>query len=38
MGQTPFLEVNQAIVASGGADLDACMQCGLCAASCRRRA
>lgn len=34
MGQTPFLEVNQAIVQNGGADLNACMQCGLCAAVC----
>lgn len=34
MGQTPFIEVNQAIVESGGVDLNACMQCGLCAAVC----
>ncbi|MFH1057968.1 MAG: (Fe-S)-binding protein [Pseudomonadota bacterium] len=34
MAQTPFIEVNQAILASGGLDLNACMQCGLCAAVC----
>ncbi|MBF0524714.1 MAG: (Fe-S)-binding protein [Deltaproteobacteria bacterium] len=31
---TPFIEVNQAIVASGGESLNLCMQCGLCAGLC----
>ncbi|MEW5724612.1 MAG: (Fe-S)-binding protein [Thermodesulfobacteriota bacterium] len=34
MAQTPFYEVNQAIVLSGGQDLNLCMQCGLCAGLC----
>jgi Fe-S oxidoreductase len=34
MPDTPFFEVNEAIVYSGGADLNACMQCGTCAAVC----
>ena len=34
MPDTPFFEVNEAIVFSGGADLNQCMQCGLCAALC----
>ncbi len=34
MAQTPFIEVNQAIRDSGGHDLNACMQCGLCSALC----
>ncbi|MFH1091932.1 MAG: (Fe-S)-binding protein [Pseudomonadota bacterium] len=34
MAQTPFYEVNQAIVLSGGEDLNLCMQCGLCAGLC----
>lgn len=34
MPDTPFYEVNEAIVLSGGADLNTCMQCGLCAAVC----
>ena len=33
MAQTPFYEVNQAIVLTGGEDLNLCMQCGLCSAS-----
>ena len=34
MAQTPFYEVNQAITAMGGEDLNLCMQCGLCAGLC----
>lgn len=34
MAQTPFIEINQAIQQSGGLDLNACMQCGLCSAVC----
>ena len=34
MPDTPFFEVNEAIVFSGGEDLNHCMQCGLCAALC----
>ena len=34
MPDTPFFEVNEAIVLSGGTDLNHCMQCGLCAALC----
>ncbi|MFH1035640.1 MAG: (Fe-S)-binding protein [Pseudomonadota bacterium] len=34
MAQTPFIEVNQAVQQSGGTDLNACMQCGLCSALC----
>ncbi len=34
MPDTPFFEVNEAIVCSGGEDLNACMQCGMCAAVC----
>ena len=34
MSQIPFYEVNEAIVAMGGEDLNACMQCGLCSGSC----
>ena len=34
MPDTPFFEVNEAIVYSGGADLNTCMQCGNCAAVC----
>ncbi|MCG8510867.1 MAG: (Fe-S)-binding protein, partial [Rhodospirillales bacterium] len=34
MPDTPFFEVNEAIVFSGGADLNTCMQCGMCAAVC----
>jgi Fe-S oxidoreductase len=34
MPDTPFFEVNEAIVLSGGADLNTCMQCGMCAAVC----
>ncbi|MBT3401831.1 MAG: (Fe-S)-binding protein [Rhodospirillaceae bacterium] len=34
MPDTPFFEVNEAIVFSGGEDLNNCMQCGLCAALC----
>lgn len=34
MSQIPFFEVNQAIVVSGGEDLNLCMQCGLCAGLC----
>ena len=32
--KTPFLEVSEAIVASGGDTLYWCMQCGLCTGSC----
>ena len=31
---TPFMEVNQAIVAMGGNDLNSCMQCGMCTGTC----
>jgi Fe-S oxidoreductase len=34
MSVTPFIEVNQAIVAMGGDTLNHCMQCGLCAGLC----
>jgi Fe-S oxidoreductase len=34
MSVTPFMEVNQAIVATGGDTLNNCMQCGLCAGLC----
>ena len=34
MAQMPFYEVNQAITAMGGEDLNLCMQCGLCAGLC----
>ena len=34
MPDTPFYEVNEAIVLSGGIDLNTCMQCGMCAAVC----
>lgn len=34
MAQMPFYEVNQAIVLTGGEDLNLCMQCGLCAGLC----
>jgi Fe-S oxidoreductase len=34
MPVTPFIEVNQAIVATGGDTLNQCMQCGLCAGLC----
>jgi len=34
MPDTPFFEVNEAIVLTGGADLNTCMQCGMCAAVC----
>jgi Fe-S oxidoreductase len=34
MPDTPFYEVNEAIVLSGGVDLNTCMQCGMCAAVC----
>lgn len=34
MPDTPFFEVNEAIVLSGGMDLNTCMQCGMCAAVC----
>jgi Fe-S oxidoreductase len=34
MAQMPFFEVNQAIVMTGGEDLNLCMQCGLCAGLC----
>ncbi len=34
MPDTPFYEVNEAIVFSGGIDLNTCMQCGMCAAVC----
>ncbi|MFH1134563.1 MAG: (Fe-S)-binding protein [Pseudomonadota bacterium] len=34
MAQMPFYEVNQAIVLTGGDDLNLCMQCGLCAGLC----
>lgn len=34
MSITPFIEVNQAIVATGGDTLNHCMQCGLCAGLC----
>jgi Fe-S oxidoreductase len=32
--RTPFMEVNQAVVAMGGEDLNSCMQCGMCAGIC----
>ncbi len=32
--RTPFMEVNQVIVAMGGEDLNLCMQCGMCAGTC----
>ena len=34
MAEIPFLEVNEAIRAYGGEDLNTCMQCGLCASVC----
>lgn len=34
MPDTLFYEVNEAVVMSGGEDLNHCMQCGLCAAVC----
>jgi Fe-S oxidoreductase len=34
MSVTPFMEVNQAIAATGGETLNNCMQCGLCAGLC----
>ncbi|MCB2188438.1 MAG: (Fe-S)-binding protein [Deltaproteobacteria bacterium] len=34
MAEFPFLEVNEAIRLYGGEDLNACMQCGLCASIC----
>lgn len=34
MTQMPFYEVNQAVVLTGGEDLNLCMQCGLCAGLC----
>ncbi len=34
MAEVVFYEVNQAIVATGGEDLNKCMQCGLCAGVC----
>ena len=34
MAEFPFLEVNEAIRLYGGEDLNACMQCGLCASVC----
>jgi Fe-S oxidoreductase len=34
MSVTPFMEVNQAIAATGGDTLNNCMQCGLCAGLC----
>ncbi len=34
MAEFPFLEVNEAIRLYGGEDLNACMQCGLCASLC----
>ncbi len=34
MAQIPFYEVNEAIVAMGGEDLNLCMQCGMCSGSC----
>jgi len=32
--RTPFMEVNEVIVAMGGEDLNSCMQCGMCAGTC----
>jgi Fe-S oxidoreductase len=32
--QTPFYEVNEALVAMGAEKLNLCMQCGMCAGSC----
>ncbi len=34
MAQIPFYEVNEAIVAMGGEDLNLCMQCGTCSGTC----